>query len=165
MLGISKVTLWRLLNGRSPVDNEKLVRVLQLLSPSEFEAVLGAAKKLVAAGILREDGTVDYAAALEVLALATRDEYLKQAVLRFVVQNFRDDLRRARAQGKKLGRPPYPFPAEEVRKLLARGYSIAEVHRLLVLEGRVCREVNGRRECMKYETFERKVRELLKQEP
>ena len=56
--------------------------------------MLGAAKKLMAAGILREDGTVDYAAALEVLALASRDEYLKQAVLRFAVENFREDLRR-----------------------------------------------------------------------
>ena len=71
-----------------------------------------------------------------------------------------EGLRRARAQGRKLGRPPYPFPAEEVRKLLAKGYSIAEAHRLLVLEGRVCREVGGRRECMKYETFRRKVKEL-----
>jgi len=94
VLGVSKVTLWRLLNGRSPVDDGKLVRVLQLLTPQEFESVLGAAKKLAAAGILREDGTVEYAAALEVLALASRDEYLKQAVLRFVVQNFREDLRR-----------------------------------------------------------------------
>jgi len=28
VLGVSKVTLWRLLNGRSPVDDGKLVRVL-----------------------------------------------------------------------------------------------------------------------------------------
>ncbi|MCC6014473.1 MAG: integrase [Desulfurococcaceae archaeon] len=93
-LGVSKVTLWRLLNGRSPVDNEKLVKVLRLLTPAEFESAVGAAKKLMAAGILREDGTVDYAAALELLALAARDEYLKQALLRFTVENFREDLRR-----------------------------------------------------------------------
>ncbi|MCC6014816.1 MAG: integrase [Desulfurococcaceae archaeon] len=93
-LGVSKVTLWRLLNSKSPVDNEKLLRVLQLLTPAEFESAVGAAKRLVAAGILRKDGTVDYAAALEVLALAARDEYLKQALLRFTVENFREDLRR-----------------------------------------------------------------------
>jgi len=47
-----------------------------------------------------------------------------------------EGLRRAKAKGKRLGRPPYPFPAEEVRRLLVRGYSIAaEAHRLLVLEG------------------------------
>ena len=33
VLGVSKVTLWRLLSGRSPVDDGKLVRVLQLLTP------------------------------------------------------------------------------------------------------------------------------------
>jgi len=99
VLGVSKVTLWRLLNGRSPVDDGKLLRVLQLLTPQEFESVLGVAKRLATAGILREDGTVDYATALEVLALASRDEYLKQAILRFVVQNFREDLRRALGMG------------------------------------------------------------------
>jgi len=98
-LGVSRVTLWRLLNGRSPVDNDKLSRILELLTPQEFESVVGATKKLVVAGILREDGTVDYATALEVLALASRDEYLKQAILRFVVQNFREDLRRALGMG------------------------------------------------------------------
>ena len=94
VLGVSRITLWRLLNGKSPVDNGRLVKVLQLLTPGEFESVVGAAKKLVAAGVLREDGTVDYAAALEVLALAARDEYLRQAVLKFTVENFREDLRR-----------------------------------------------------------------------
>ena len=94
VLGVSRITLWRLLNGKSPVDNGRLVKVLQLLTPGEFESVVGAAKKLVAAGVLREDGTVDYAAALEVLALAARDEYLKQALLKFTVENFREDLRK-----------------------------------------------------------------------
>ena len=65
-----------------------------MLTPQEFESVLGTAKKLMTAGILREDGIVDYAATLEVPAIATRDEYLKQAILRFAVENFREDLRR-----------------------------------------------------------------------
>jgi hypothetical protein len=71
-----------------------------------------------------------------------------------------EGLRRARAEGRRLGKPPYQFPAKEVRKLLARGYSVAEIHRLLVLEGKLYREVGGRGECVKYETFRRKVREL-----
>jgi len=37
---------------------------------------------------------VDYGLALRILSLATRDEYLKNAILRFVVQEFKDDLRR-----------------------------------------------------------------------
>jgi hypothetical protein len=37
---------------------------------------------------------VDYSLVLQAIALATRDEYLKQALLRFTVENFREDLRR-----------------------------------------------------------------------
>jgi len=43
---------------------------------------------------VREDGVVDYDPALRILFLAIRDEYLRGAILRFVVQEFRDDLRR-----------------------------------------------------------------------
>jgi intergrase/recombinase len=37
---------------------------------------------------------VDYSLVLQAIALATRDEYLKQALLKFAVENFREDLRR-----------------------------------------------------------------------
>lgn len=71
-------------------------------------------------------------------------------------------LKRVKASGKKLGRPSYPFPADEVRKLLRQGYSIAEVHRMLVLQRRVCRDTPRGLNCMKYETFRRKVANLRK---
>ena len=69
-------------------------------------------------------------------------------------------MKRVRKEGKKLGRPPYPFPVDEVRRLLSLGYSIAEVHRLLILQGKICREVGGKKDCMKYETFRRKVKAI-----
>ncbi len=47
-----------------------------------------------ALSILRDDGTIDYSLALEILAVARDDEYLKNAILRFVVQEFREDLRK-----------------------------------------------------------------------
>ena len=73
----------------------------------------------------------------------------------------KEALRRLKKEGKKLGRPEYPFPLEEVRRLLSQGYSVAEVHRLLVLQGKICRETrSGKRDCMKYETFRRKVKQL-----
>jgi len=73
----------------------------------------------------------------------------------------KEALNRLKKEGKKLGRPEYPFPVEEILKLLRQGYSIAEVHRLLVLEKRVCRQIqDGRFDCMKYETFRRKVKAL-----
>lgn len=70
--GVSRVTMWRLLNKQVRVDDDKLR----------------------APGILRYDGTVDYGLALEILAVARSDEHLKNAILRFVVQEFREDLRR-----------------------------------------------------------------------
>ncbi len=73
----------------------------------------------------------------------------------------REALKRLREQGKKLGRPPYPFPEEYIRKLLGKGLTIAQVWRLLVQEKRICRETRGRTKCMSYETFRRKVKQLL----
>jgi len=50
--------------------------------------------KLKALGIIKEDGVVDYGLVLRILAIASKDEYLKNAILRFVVENFREDLRK-----------------------------------------------------------------------
>jgi len=71
-------------------------------------------------------------------------------------------LERLKKEGKKLGRPQYPFPVEEIKRLLKQGYSIAETHRLLVLEKKICRETKNKKkeDCMKYETFRRKVKAL-----
>jgi hypothetical protein len=53
-----------------------------------------------AVGLVREDGLIDYLPASQVLALAPRDECLRQLMLRFAVDNFREELK------KKLGLPP-----------------------------------------------------------
>jgi len=71
-------------------------------------------------------------------------------------------LERLKKEGRKLGRPEYPFPVEEVKKLLSQGYSIAEAHRILLLQGKICRKTaDDREDCMKYETFRRKVKQIL----
>ncbi len=93
-LGISWSTYSRIRNRKIRVSDEVLRRILQHLTSQEFERVVGARDRLRALGILREDGSIDYGLALEVLALASQDEYLKQAILRFVVERFRDDLRK-----------------------------------------------------------------------
>jgi len=93
-LKVSRITMWRLLSRQVRVDDGKLRALLSLITQREFESLVSARDRLRALGILREDGSVDYGLALEVLALATRDEYLKQAILRFAVENFREDLRR-----------------------------------------------------------------------
>ena len=91
--GISRVTLWRLLERKSPVRPEYVKPLLKLLSRGEFEQLVSSREKLRALGILREDRTIDYSLALEILAIAKDDEYLKNALLRFVVQEFREDLK------------------------------------------------------------------------
>jgi hypothetical protein len=45
-------------------------------------------------GIIRGDGSINYSLVLQAIALATRDEYLKQALLKFTMENFREDLRK-----------------------------------------------------------------------
>ncbi len=92
--GVSRITLWRLLERRSPVKPEYVKPLLKLLSRREFERLVTARERLKSLGVLRDDGTIDYSLALEILAVARDDEYLKNAVLRFVVQEFKDDLKR-----------------------------------------------------------------------
>ncbi|MEM1664534.1 MAG: integrase, partial [Zestosphaera sp.] len=92
--GISRVTLWRLLNRVSPVDPEYIAPLLKLLTQTEFESLVSAKNRLRSLGIVRDNGTVDYSLVLEILSIARSDEYLKNAVLRFVVQEFREDIRK-----------------------------------------------------------------------
>lgn len=103
-------------------------------------------------------------------------DYIQDPVLRkkvisdflWFAELYREDIRRrtiealkrARAIGKKLGRPPYPLPVEEIRSLIRQGYKVAEIHRLLVLQGKVCRDIKGVRKCISYEQLRRRIREL-----
>ncbi len=95
-LGVSRYTLNRYLNKRLEVPDERFLRLFSsgLVSRSEFESLVAASDRLRALGILGEDGGIDYGLALEVLALAKNDEYLKNAILRFVAQEFREDLKK-----------------------------------------------------------------------
>ncbi|MCW3996657.1 MAG: recombinase family protein [Candidatus Bathyarchaeota archaeon] len=73
----------------------------------------------------------------------------------------RAGLQKARAEGKKLGRPGYPFPVDEIRSLMKKGLPLTKIHKLLIAEKKICREVKGKGEdCMSYETFRRKVKQL-----
>ena len=93
-IGISRITLWRLLERKSPIKPEYVKPLLKLLSREEFEKLVTARERLKSLGILRDDGTIDYSLALEILAVAKDDEYLKNVILRFVVQEFREDLKK-----------------------------------------------------------------------
>ena len=79
--GISRVTLWRLLERKSPVKPEYVKPLLKLLTREEFEGLVSAREKLKALGILRDDGTIDYSLALEIITVAKDDEYLKLSLI------------------------------------------------------------------------------------
>jgi len=70
VLGVSRITMWRLLNKQVRVDDDKLRALLSLITQREFESLISAKDRLRALGVLREDGIVDYGLALEILALA-----------------------------------------------------------------------------------------------
>ena len=94
VLGIARGSLHNYLHGVRRVPDEVLRRALQYLDEGEFREVVGGLDRLRATGILKEDGSVDYSLILQAMALASKDEYLKQAILRFAVEHFREDLKK-----------------------------------------------------------------------
>jgi len=64
------------------------------MSKQDFESIVSDWDRLKTLGVISDKGVVDYGLALKILALASRDEYLKNGILKFVVQEFRDDLRK-----------------------------------------------------------------------
>jgi len=93
-LGIAKSSLHRYLSGERRIPEDVVRRALQHLTRSEFESIVSDWDRLRALGVVREDGVVDYGLALKILALAAKDEYLKNAILSFVVREFREELRK-----------------------------------------------------------------------
>jgi intergrase/recombinase len=94
VLGISKGSLYNYLHGIREVPDNLIYKTLQYLDEREFNEIVQGLNRLRAIGIIREDGTIDYSLILQSIALATRDEYLKQALLSFTIENFREDLRK-----------------------------------------------------------------------
>jgi hypothetical protein len=93
-LGISKGAMYNYLHGVRRVPDEVVYRALQHLEEGEFNEIVKGVNRLRAVGIIRGNGSIDYSLILQAMAFATRDEYLKQALLRFTVENFREDLRK-----------------------------------------------------------------------
>jgi hypothetical protein len=93
-LGISRGSLHNYLHGVRRVPDEVVYKALQYLEEREFNKIVQGVDRLRAVGIIRDDGSIDYSLILQAVALASRDEYLKQALLKFTVENFREDLRK-----------------------------------------------------------------------
>jgi len=93
-LGISKSTFYRVLHRKQPASDSLLQRLLQHLTEQEFATLVSAEDRLRAAGILRDNGAVDYSVAVEILRRSLQDPYLKSLLLKFVAEHFREDLRK-----------------------------------------------------------------------
>jgi len=94
VLDIAKGSLHNYLNGLRKIPDDVISKALQYLDEKEFNEIVAGIDRLKAVGIIKEDGSIDYSLILQAVALASKDEYLKQAILRFTVENFREDLRK-----------------------------------------------------------------------
>jgi intergrase/recombinase len=94
ILDISKGSLHNYLNGLRRIPDDVISKTLQYLDEKEFNEIVAGIDRLKAVGIIREDGSIDYSLILQAVALASKDEYLRQAILKFTVENFREDLRK-----------------------------------------------------------------------
>jgi len=94
-LDISKGALHNYLHGIRSVPDEVVQKALQYLTESEFREIVQGVELLKATGIVKENGTVDYSLALQLISLAMNDEYLKNAIIQLVVTRFKEDVRKA----------------------------------------------------------------------
>ena len=101
VLDISKGSMHNYLQGIRKIPDEVILKALQHIDEKEFSEIVGSFERLKVAGILKDDGSIDYSTILQALALATRDEYLKQAILSFAVEHFRFEKDARNLAGKR----------------------------------------------------------------
>jgi len=69
-LDVSRGGLYNYLHGLRRVPDEVVSRALRYLDEREFQEVVQGVDKLRAIGLVREDGSINYSLASQVLALA-----------------------------------------------------------------------------------------------
>ncbi|MCD6300614.1 MAG: integrase [Staphylothermus sp.] len=97
-LDISKSTLYRYLTGITKrIPDDVVKKALQYLEEDEFYRIVSELDRLKACGIISDDEKViDISAVSRLLALASRDKLLKNMILRFVMENFSEELNKMR---------------------------------------------------------------------
>ncbi len=96
-LGISKSSLHRYLTGKSRIPDDVISKALKHLDEEEFFKIVKGTDKLIACRIIGEDDNIlDISAVSQLIALASRNEYLKQMILKFVQENLREELNKMR---------------------------------------------------------------------
>jgi len=96
-LGVSKSHLHRVLRGERPVSTYVLNRIAELLGEREVLKLVGAAMNVEGrarlAGLLREDGSIDYEVLLALLRyVIARDAYARQLIVSLVAEELGDEL-------------------------------------------------------------------------
>jgi len=94
ILDISKGSMHNYLHGIRRIPDDVVYKALKFLEEKEFNEIVKGIERLKAVGIIKQNGSVDYSLILQAIAIASHDEYLKQALLRFTVENFKEDLRK-----------------------------------------------------------------------
>jgi len=152
-LGIKNIIVYDLTRlGRDIFD---VIKTLHLLIEKGFNVIFVKHPEL---NISSEDSYIAQTMRKAMLTLLAAFAEMERS---FIRERTKAGLERARREGKHIGRPPYPFPADKVRSLLAQGKTIADAWRLLKESGEICRNTQNGKDCMEYETFRRKVKQLL----
>jgi len=153
-LGIKNIIVFDLTRlGRDIFD---VIKTMHYLIEKGFNVIFVKHPEL---NMVRVDSYVAQTMRKALLALLAAFAEMERS---FIRERTKAGLERAKREGKHVGRPPYPFPHEKVLSLLKQGKTIADAWRLLKESKEICRlKENGEWDCMEYETFRRKVQQVL----
>jgi len=94
LLGVSRLYVYKISRGDKRAPDLLVRKAVELLGFDNVKRIIKAEEMLKACGIIDEHGSIDRVFAVELLALASRDEYFKRLMLDFVVANYREELKK-----------------------------------------------------------------------
>jgi len=94
LLNISLSSMHRYLKGVREIPDTLVYRMLEHITGDELNEILSGGEKLKILGFIREDGSIDYSLATQFIKAMFRDEYLKQLILKLVVNEYRSELKK-----------------------------------------------------------------------
>jgi len=94
LLGVSRSYVYKISRGDKRAPDLLVRKAVELLGFDNVKRIIKAEEMLKACGIIDEHGSIDRVFAVELLALASRDEYFKRLMLDFVVANYREELKK-----------------------------------------------------------------------
>ena len=94
LLNISLSSMHRYLKGVREIPDTLVYRMLEHITDDELNEILSGGEKLKILGFIREDGSIDYSLATQFIKAMFRDEYLKQLILKLVVNEYRSELKK-----------------------------------------------------------------------